>query len=210
MKVISTGCRALDSILDGGIRLYTLTNVFGESATGKSQFAFQLCVNFAVLDEEVLFIDALNNFRPERLLEMKCYNGTNKNVLDRIYVYRPRGIKDALDMIEKIELDNLRIIIIDDISELLLDSGWRNIIKDLIIFIRKLSLKAIKYDLAVLITNRVTFAGYQKFDNIINRYVHYKIRFSKTNTLFSADMLHPVEATAYFRISRKGLEDIYL
>ncbi|RMF31306.1 MAG: hypothetical protein D6752_02410, partial [Candidatus Nitrosothermus koennekii] len=73
MMMISTGCKALDAILDGGIRINTLTNIFGESATGKTQFCFQLALNFARLDNNILFIDTLNNFRPERILEMQYY-----------------------------------------------------------------------------------------------------------------------------------------
>ena len=202
MKV-SVGCKALDAILDGGISIYTLTNIFGESASGKTQFCFQLCINFANNNAEILFIDALNNFRPERIIEMD-----GKAALDKIYVSRPLGISDALDAIERIDdMSNPRLIIIDDISELLLNIDTRKIAKSLITFIRKLLLKAIKYDLAIVVTNRVGFNNYQKFDNIINRYVHYKIRFSKINNIFSAEMLYPSNATAYFRISRKGLED---
>jgi RecA/RadA recombinase len=210
MKV-STGCKALDIILDGGISIYTLTNIFGESASGKTQFCFQLCINFAEADVEIFFIDALNNFRPERVLEMKHCNDIEKAILDKIYISRPLGIMDAINSIEKVdEMNNPRLIIIDDISELLINTDSKKITKNLIMFVRKLLLKAIKYDLAIVITNRVGFNGYQKFDNIINRYVHYKIKFSKIDNLFAAEMLYPNDATAYFGISRKGLEDIYL
>ncbi len=210
MKV-STGCKALDAIFNGGISIYTLTNIFGESAKGKTQFCFQLCINFAEIDAEILFIDALNNFRPERILEMKYCNGIEKEVLDKIYVSRPLGIMDAIDAIEEIDdMINPKLIIIDDISELLINTDSNKMTKNLTIFIRKLMLKAIKYDLAIVLTNRVGFNGYQKFDNIINRYVHYKIRFSKTDNLFAAEMFYPNDATAYFKISRNGLEDIYL
>lgn len=204
--MISTGCKALDAILDGGVRINTLTNIFGESATGKTQFCFQLALNFARLNNNILFIDTLNNFRPERILEMQYYNDIKSNVLDNIYVYKPLGIRNILDIIDEIDA---RLIVIDDISELLLNIDTKSISK-LVTFMHKLALKAIKYDLAVVITNRVTFTDNQKFDNLISRFMHYKIRFKRLNSLFSAEMLYPNEATVYFRISRKGLEDYYL
>ncbi len=210
--MISTGCNGLDKILNGGIRFNTITNIYGESATGKTQFCFQLSMNItSKQDGSVCFIDMLNNFRPERIMEMAYHNDISNDILDKIYVVRPLTIDDVMDAINKI--DDVRLIIIDDISELLLNIDSKDVKRTLVLFMRMLALKAIKHDLAIVITNRVTLTGIhtrQKFDDIISRFIHFKIVFSKANGIFSAKLLYPTQDNTYFRISRKGLEDVYL
>lgn len=41
---ITTGCKALDCLLEGGVETGSIIEVYGESGVGKSQFAFTLAV----------------------------------------------------------------------------------------------------------------------------------------------------------------------
>ena len=41
---LSTGCEVLDTLLGGGLLSRALTELSGESASGKTQFCLQLCV----------------------------------------------------------------------------------------------------------------------------------------------------------------------
>lgn len=43
-KVISCGCPLLDRFLRGGILVPGLTEIVGESSSGKTQFCLQLCL----------------------------------------------------------------------------------------------------------------------------------------------------------------------
>ena len=41
---ITTGCREVDDILEGGLEANTITEIYGESRTGKTQFCHTLAV----------------------------------------------------------------------------------------------------------------------------------------------------------------------
>jgi meiotic recombination protein DMC1 len=42
---VSTGCKALDAMLGGGISTQSITEVYGEYRTGKTQLAHTLCIS---------------------------------------------------------------------------------------------------------------------------------------------------------------------
>lgn len=74
MVYITTGSRHLDDLIGGGIETGAITEVFGESGSGKTQ----LCLTLAVAcqlqfaqgggEGKCLYIDTNGTFRPERLL----------------------------------------------------------------------------------------------------------------------------------------------
>jgi len=88
---ISTGSIELDKLLNGGFETGSITEIFGEFRTGKSQLCHQICVTCQLpLDQgggegKALFIDTEGTFRPERLLAMAERYGLNgEDVLDNI------------------------------------------------------------------------------------------------------------------------------
>lgn len=70
---ITTGSKALDDLIGGGIETQSITEVFGEFGSGKSQLAHELAVTVQLpiekggLEAEAVFIDTENTFRPERI-----------------------------------------------------------------------------------------------------------------------------------------------
>ena len=76
IKRISTGSKVLDELLQGGLESQSITEVYGEYRTGKTQ----LCLTMAVTAQlprsmgggggKVLYIDAENTFRPERIAKI--------------------------------------------------------------------------------------------------------------------------------------------
>lgn len=68
---LTTGSKNLDDLLIGGIEPGSVTELFGEYRTGKTQLAHQLCVNVQLLYEAggleggALYIDTEGTFRPE-------------------------------------------------------------------------------------------------------------------------------------------------
>lgn len=78
---ISTGCSNLDNMLGGGVENQSLTEIYGEFGSGKTQFVHQLSVNVQLnpenggLNGSVIIIDTENTFRPDRIRQMT--NGRN-------------------------------------------------------------------------------------------------------------------------------------
>lgn len=70
---ISTGSTELDRLLGGGIETGSITEMFGEFGTGKTQLCHMLAVNCQLpidmggAEGKCLYIDTEKNFRPERL-----------------------------------------------------------------------------------------------------------------------------------------------
>lgn len=70
---ITTGAKALDKILGGGIETASITELFGEFRTGKTQLSHTLCVTSQLSFQmnggqgKVIYLDTEGNFRPERI-----------------------------------------------------------------------------------------------------------------------------------------------
>jgi meiotic recombination protein DMC1 len=73
---ISTGSKALDTLLGGGIESMAITEAFGEFRSGKTQIALTLCVTAQLPREngggggKVAYIDAEGTFRPDRVAQI--------------------------------------------------------------------------------------------------------------------------------------------
>ncbi|MEM2740098.1 MAG: helix-hairpin-helix domain-containing protein, partial [Candidatus Bathyarchaeia archaeon] len=83
VKKITTGSRALDELLNGGIETQTITEFYGEYGTGKSQICHQLCVNVQLpedeggLDGAAMYRDTEHTFSIERIIQMSRFRGLN-------------------------------------------------------------------------------------------------------------------------------------
>ena len=121
---ITTGSKALDTLLGGGVETRAVTEVFGEFGSGKSQLAHQLCVNVQLppeqggLNGKAIYIDTENTFRPERILDMVAALGLEpKQALKNILVARSFNTDQQMLIAEKaediIEREGVRLMIID-------------------------------------------------------------------------------------------------
>merc|ERR1712001_776357 len=88
---VTTGSKELDKLLKGGIETGSITELFGEFRTGKSQLAHpmavtcQLPIDMGGAEGKCLFIDTEGTFRPERLLAVAERYGLSVNdVLDNV------------------------------------------------------------------------------------------------------------------------------
>ena len=77
MARLSTGATALDALLGGGIETGSITELFGEFRTGKTQICHTLCVTCQMGSDQgggegrALYIDTEGTFRPERIAEVR-------------------------------------------------------------------------------------------------------------------------------------------
>jgi DNA repair protein RAD51 len=73
LTYLSTGSKDLDKLLGGGIETGSITEMFGEFRTGKTQICHTLCVTAQLSKQDgggagkVLYIDTEGTFRPEKL-----------------------------------------------------------------------------------------------------------------------------------------------
>ncbi|RNJ25297.1 DNA repair and recombination protein RadA [Halosegnis longus] len=82
----------IDEMLGGGVETQSITEVYGEFGSGKSQITHQLAVNVQLQAENgglhgrCIFIDTEDTFRPERIDEM--VRGLDDEVIDSELEYR--------------------------------------------------------------------------------------------------------------------------
>ncbi|MFN9952430.1 MAG: DNA repair and recombination protein RadA, partial [bacterium] len=73
MVTLSTGSVELDKLLGGGIETGSITEVFGEFRTGKTQLCHTLCITCQMpvsdggAEGKAIYIDTEGTFRPEKL-----------------------------------------------------------------------------------------------------------------------------------------------
>src|SRR5262245_9983086 len=89
----STGAKALDELLLGGIETQAITEFYGEFGSGKSQICHTLCATAQRTIEEgglgggVILIDTEGTFRPERVDQIARARGLNpEDVLKRVAI----------------------------------------------------------------------------------------------------------------------------
>ena len=123
---MTTGCRSLDRLLEGGLDTKSITEFYGEFGSGKSQMCQQLAITVQLpvekggLDGACLYLDTESVFRPERVTQIASGMGLNgKDVLKRI-IYAEAFTSEHQDVLlnnceDVIEENGVRLIIIDSL-----------------------------------------------------------------------------------------------
>lgn len=128
IQQLTTGSRALDELLGGGIETQTITEFSGEYGVGKTEMCFQLSVNTQLPSEQhgfgeaagVLFIDTERTFRANRVAQIaENRQLDSKQILDHI-TYAEAYTSDhqafLLNHADKIiQENNIRLIVIDSL-----------------------------------------------------------------------------------------------
>ncbi|MBS3061280.1 MAG: DNA repair and recombination protein RadA [Candidatus Diapherotrites archaeon] len=129
LERISTGSKELDSLIGGGVETQSITEVYGQYASGKTQWAFQLCVMTQLPTEQgglsgnILYIDSENSFRPERVVSIAKAKGLDpEKTLKNIFVARAYNADHQMLLAEKavemIAPKNIKLIIVDSLTSL--------------------------------------------------------------------------------------------
>jgi DNA repair protein RadA len=124
---LTTGSKAVDELLDGGIETQTITEFYGEYGTGKSQICHQLCVNVQLPPERgglgggALYVDTENTFRTERIVKMAEYLRLDPNEVAKNIIFAEAYTSDhqmfLIDNADEIVKDNnIRLIIVDSLT----------------------------------------------------------------------------------------------
>jgi len=124
---LTTGSKALDSLLGGGIETQAITEAYGPFGSGKSQLAMQLAVNVQLpvekggLNGRCIFIDTESTFRPERVVQMARAVGLEPDkVLENILIARAYNSDHQILLAEKakelIQEKNVKLLVIDSLT----------------------------------------------------------------------------------------------
>jgi len=235
MKKITTGSKALDDLLGGGVPTQAITEAFGMFGSGKTQLAFQLAVNVQLpedkggLERPCLFIDTEGTFSPERIYEIAKNRGLDPDkVLKNIYFARAYNSDHQILLVEKsvdlIKEKNIGLIVVDSItSHFRVDYIGRGELAErqqkLNKHLHQLLRLADTFNLAVYITNQVMARPDIIFGDptqpvgghVLAHISYYRVylRKSKGNLRIARliDAPNLPEREVVFKITEKGIED---
>ncbi|KAL7711896.1 Meiotic recombination protein DMC1 [Entamoeba marina] len=168
---ISTGSEQFDALLGGGIETMSVTEMFGEFRTGKTQICHTLAVTTQLPKDmkggngKVAYIDTEGTFRPERIAQIAERYGVDQTaVLDNILIARAYTHEQQFDLLVEVAArmaeDNFRMLIVDSITSLFrVDFSGRGELSERQQKLGKMMNKLIKiceeFNVAVVITNQV-------------------------------------------------------
>ena len=215
--MIKTGLKELDQFLDGGIKDGLIISISGQSATGKTQLAFQICLNALDDGKEILFHDTTGDFRPERLVEMMQFQKINPSLLDKIKVNRITNTVEQLQSLSNTAFANYSLLIIDNVTDLFSfeyskkeQSLEKNI--SFMKYMHNLSSIAIRVKIPIIVTNIVRNVNKHEKENLeesISMYIHTKIKLSKNGNGYLCQALSPFDNKQFqYTITPKGLTDV--
>ncbi|KKY27660.1 putative dna repair protein rad51 [Phaeomoniella chlamydospora] len=168
---ITTGSKQLDTLLAGGVETGSITEIFGEFRTGKSQICHTLAVTCQLPfdmgggEGKCLYIDTEGTFRPVRLLSVANRFGlSGEEVLDNVAYARAYNSDHQLQLLNQASQmmceTRFSLLIVDSATSLYrtdfmgrgeLSSRQTHLAK----FMRTLQRLADEFGIAVVITNQV-------------------------------------------------------
>ena len=214
--MIKTRLKKLDQFLGGGIRDGLITSISGQSATGKTQLVFQICVNALHGGKDILFQDTTGEFRPERLVEMMQLQKINQSLLDKIKVGRITNTAQQIQYLSKASLKNYSLIIVDSVTDLFsfeYSKKEQSLEKHISFmkYMHDLSNIAIHDKIPIIVTNIVRTINKHEKENLeesISMYTHTKIKLSKNSNGYLCQVISPfVNEKFYYTMNSSGLVD---
>ena len=124
---LTTGSRELDELLGGGLETQTITELYGEYGSGKSQICHQLCVNVQLPPEcgglggGALYIDTENTFRTERIVQMAEHLDFDPEEVIKNIIFAEAYTSDHQTFLVEnadkvVKENNIRLIIVDSLT----------------------------------------------------------------------------------------------
>lgn len=168
---VTTGSAELDKLLEGGIESSSLTEIFGEFRTGKTQLCHTLCVT-AMLERgqnggqgKAMFIDTEGTFRPQRIKQIAERFGVDPDfALDNVSYARAYSSDHQLALLVQAAAmmaeEHYSVLIVDSATALYrTDYSGRGELSarqmSLAKYLRMLQRLADEFNIAVVMTNQV-------------------------------------------------------
>lgn len=124
---LTTGSSVFNELIGGGVETQSITELFGEFGSGKTQIAHQLAVSVQLPEEkgglngEAEIIDTENTFRPERIVQMaKALDMDPDETLKKIRVARAYNSHHQMLLVEKaseVAKENpIKLLVVDSLT----------------------------------------------------------------------------------------------
>jgi len=214
--MIETGLKKLDQFLGGGIKGGLITDISGQSSTGKTQLAFQICINALKNGKEILFQDTTGEFRPERLVEMLKIRKLDPILLDKIKVGRITNSIQQLEYLSKITANDFSLIVIDNATALFsfeYSKKEQSFEKHLAFmkYMQNLASVAINTKIPIVVTNIIRSFNEHEQENLeksIGMFTHVKIKLKKNTDGFLCQVVSPfINKKFQYNMTSNGLTD---
>ena len=236
VKRLTTGSKALDELLGGGIETQAITEFYGEYRVGKTQICFTLAITVQLPEEKgglngkCLFIDTEGTFRPERLIPIaQRFDLDPDEALNNIIVARVFSTDQQLDTAREarkiIRKENIKLIVEDSLTALFRSEyvGIDQLAtrqQKLNVHLHDLSRLSWAFNIAVVVTNQVvanpgSFFGPQLSaigGHIVAHHVTHRLHLRKAKgdkrIAKVEDSPYLPEGEIVFRIAYDGIRDI--
>ncbi len=172
MVQLSTGSKELDKLLEGGVETGSLTELYGEFRTGKTQLCHTLCVTAQLpLDQgggegKAMYIDTEGTFRPQRLVAIaERYGVAAEMVLENVVYARAHNSEQQKELLKQacslMSEDRFSLLVVDSATALYrTDYMGRGELSErqmqLAQFLRALTRMSAEFGIAVVLTNQVS------------------------------------------------------
>jgi len=168
---ITTGSKELDKLLNGGFETGSITELFGEFRTGKSQLCHTIAVTCQLpfdhggAEGKCLYIDTQGTFRPERLLAVaERYGLQGSDVLDNVACARAYNSEHQMTLLSQAAAmmteSRYAVVVVDSATACFrTDYSGRGELSERQVnlnqFLRALQKLADEFGVAVVVTNQV-------------------------------------------------------
>ncbi len=221
IKRYPLGCNNIDRLLGGGFEAGTLTQIYGQAGSGKTNICIQLAIECVRSGKKVIFIDT-EGISVERFDQIA--GGDSELISKDIIIYEPTGFDQQYSVIREIDK-----IIEGNVGVVILDSAtlfYRYELEDE----RSISLKrelahqaanllglARKYDVAVVITNQIYTdidtnelqpVGGMMIEHLSKVIVQLlKLEYGKRRAIIKKHRSMPEGSSCDFRLTSDGVRD---
>lgn len=119
LEKISTGCKAVDSLMGGGFSSGSVSLVYGEAETGKTTLMLQCAINCARQGRKTLFVDCDGAFSTRRFSQIASDQAEAIGQL--LILMRPHDFSEQaliIDQLDDYVTRDLGLIILDTVTSL--------------------------------------------------------------------------------------------
>ncbi len=216
MKKLRLKCSPIDELLGGGVESGSITEIYGEAGTGKTNFCLQAARECAAAGGRVAYIDS-EGVSMERLHQI-C-EGYNEEVLARILFFSPMSQQEQEKMITNaLRIRDIQLIVVDTLNlfyRLFLDEEKEETVHSFTRQVAMLQKAAREKDIYVIIAEQVYTDKNGEIKPFTSRDVEHlvktvlkleKIDVGRREATIMKHRSQPEGKKARFVITQRGLE----